>query len=120
MSAYLILNYDIDDLDAYKAYQGKAAGALKIPDECAPVVIGGEPELIEGERAGSTAIVLRFESKERAREIYDSADYQAIIGERHAATSNHFATSPTGSTSVTDDITAWMPHASPQQRGPVS
>jgi uncharacterized protein (DUF1330 family) len=36
-------------------------------------------------------VVLKFESTEKAREIYDSGDYQAIVGKRHDATSNHFA-----------------------------
>jgi len=32
-----------------------------------------------------------FDSMEKAREIYDSGDHQAIVGKRHAASSSHFA-----------------------------
>ena len=48
-------------------------------------------ELVEGEGASTHTVVLRFESKDKAREIYESGEYQAIIGQRHGATSNHFA-----------------------------
>ena len=91
MTAYLILNYDVDDADAYRAYQGQAAGALRIPAECQPLVLDGATELVEGEGASTHTVVLRFESKDKAREIYESGEYQAIIGQRHGATSNHFA-----------------------------
>ncbi len=91
MTAYLILNYDVDDADAYRGYQRQAPAALRIPAECQPLVLDGETEQVEGEGASTHTVVLRFESKEKAREIYESGDYQAIIGERHAATSSHFA-----------------------------
>jgi uncharacterized protein (DUF1330 family) len=35
--------------------------------------------------------VLQFDSKEQARKLYESGDYQAVIGKRLAATSRHFA-----------------------------
>ena len=35
--------------------------------------------------------MLKFADKAKAREIYDSADYQAILGTRFAATSDHWA-----------------------------
>jgi uncharacterized protein (DUF1330 family) len=35
--------------------------------------------------------MVRFESREKAREIYRSGEYQAIVGKRLAATSRHFA-----------------------------
>ena len=48
-------------------------------------------EQIEGEGAGKQTVVLKFESMEKAKEIYDSGEYQAVIGKRHDATSKHFA-----------------------------
>ena len=47
--------------------------------------------LVEGDGAGHQTVVLRFESKEEARRVYESAAYQAVIGKRLDATSKHFA-----------------------------
>ena len=91
MSAYLIVNYNIDDPASYGEYQQGAIGALRIPAECEVVVLDGDSEQIEGEGAGKQTVVLKFESIEKAKEIYNSGEYQAIVGTRHAATSNHFA-----------------------------
>ena len=91
MTAYLILNYNVDDSDQYRDYQKAAAPALRIPDECQPIVLDGASESIEGDATGAQTVVLRFESKEKAREIYESGEYQSIIGMRHTATSQHFA-----------------------------
>ena len=46
---------------------------------------------IEGERAGHQTVVLKFESMDKAKEIYESGEYQAVVGKRHDATSKHFA-----------------------------
>jgi len=91
MSAFLIVNYDVDDKDLYKEYQGGSMSALRIPDECEVVVFDPASEQIEGEGAGKQTVVLKFASMEKAKEIYESGEYQAIIGKRHGATSKHFA-----------------------------
>lgn len=91
MSAYLIVNYDVDDKDLYKEYQGGSMAALRIPDECEVVVFDPATEQIEGEGAGHQTVVLKFESADKAKEIYESGEYQAIVGKRHTATSKHFA-----------------------------
>ncbi len=91
MSAYLIVNYDVDDADLYGEYQQGAAGALRIGTECEVVVLDPASEQIEGAGAGKQTVVLEFESMEKAKEIYDSGEYQAVVGKRHAATSKHFA-----------------------------
>ena len=91
MTAYLIVNYSIDDADAYKAYQKGAGPALGIGADCKLLVLDSETELIEGESAGHQTVVLEFESKEKAKEIYQSGDYQAVLPTRLNATSQHFA-----------------------------
>jgi uncharacterized protein (DUF1330 family) len=91
MSAYLIVNYDVDDTEMYKQYQGPAGAALKIGSECELLVLDGASEQIEGKGAGKQTVVLKYESMEKAKEIYESGEYQAIVGTRHAATSKHFA-----------------------------
>ncbi len=91
MSAYLIVNYDVENPDLYTDYQGGALGALRIGTECDVIVLDPDSEQVEGEGAGKQTVVLKFESLEKAKEIYESGEYQAIVGKRHDATSKHFA-----------------------------
>jgi len=91
MSAFLIVNYDIDNPELYGEYQAGAISALRIGTECEVVVFDADSQHIEGEATGRQTVVLKFESMEKAREIYDSGEYQAIVGKRQDASSNHFA-----------------------------
>jgi len=91
MTAYLILNYDVEDSEGFKEYQQGAAPGLRIGSECKLLVLDQGSEPMEGESSGSSTVVLEFESKEKAREIYESAEYQAVLPIRLGATSNHFA-----------------------------
>jgi uncharacterized protein (DUF1330 family) len=91
MSAYLIVNYDVDDHDLYGEYQQGAMPGLRIGTECKVLVLDADTEQVEGDGAGKQTVVLEFESMERAKEIYESGEYQAVIGKRHQATSRHFA-----------------------------
>ena len=91
MPAYLIVNYNIEDGDAYGEYQKGAGPALKIGSECKLLVLDPASDQLEGEGAGRQTVVLEFESKEKAKEIYESGDYQAVLPTRLNATSSHFA-----------------------------
>ncbi len=91
MSAYLIVNYDIDNPELYGEYQAGAISALRVGTECEVVVFDGDSQHVEGDHTGRQTVVLKFESMDKAREIYDSGEYQAIVGKRHDASSNHFA-----------------------------
>ena len=91
MSGYLIVNYTVDDPDLYREYQGRGGAALKVGTESELLVFDQNSQALEGENIGKSTVVLKFESLEKAREIYESGDYQAVIGKRLGATSNHFA-----------------------------
>ena len=91
MPAYLIVNYTVDNPDLYAEYQGGAGTALKIGSDTELVVFDRESQVVEGENVGHQTVVLKFASVEKAREIYESGDYQAVVGKRHEATSDHFA-----------------------------
>lgn len=91
MSAYLIVNYSVTDADQYGAYQKDAGPALGIGSDCELVVFDPQSERVEGETAGHQTVVLKFASMEKAKEVYASSAYQAIIGTRLGATSGHFA-----------------------------
>jgi uncharacterized protein (DUF1330 family) len=90
MTAYLIVNYDVTDPDLYKEYQAGAGPALKVGTDCEVLVFDQKSAAVEGE-PGHQTVVLKFDSVERAKAIYDSGDYQAVVGKRHSATKNHFA-----------------------------
>ncbi len=91
MTAYLIVNYSVADAAGYKEYQKGAAPALGIGADCKLLVLDSESTHLEGESAGHQTVVLEFESKQRAKEIYDGGDYQAVLPQRLGATTNHFA-----------------------------
>ncbi len=90
MPAYLVVNYKIEKPELYAEYQGGAGPALKIGDEAELVAFEPASEVLEG-APGHQTIILKFESKERARELYESGDDQAVVGKRLDATSSHFA-----------------------------
>ncbi len=85
MPAYFIAQYVVNDRETYQEYsQGAAPTIAKYGGEL--VAFDVAAETIEGEPPGPQTVVLKFESVEKAREWYDSADYQAIVGKRLAAT----------------------------------
>ena len=91
MPAYLIVNYSVDNPELYGEYTAGAGPAMKIGEACQLLAFDPKTEQIEGNSAGHQTVVLRFDSKEQAKEIYESGAYQAVVGKRLEATSNHFA-----------------------------
>jgi len=91
MPAYLIVNYSVTNPELYGEYAAAAGPAMKMGDEAKLVVFDTKSEQIEGKDAGHQTVVVRFESKEAAKRIYQSGDYQAVVGKRLEATKDHFA-----------------------------
>ena len=91
MSAYLIVNYTVANPEQYGEYQKGAGPALGIGSNCELLVFDPQSERVEGDSSGQQTVVLKFESKEKAREIYESGAYQAVVGTRLGATTDHFA-----------------------------
>lgn len=91
MPAYLIVNYDVEKPDLYGEYARSAGPAMKMGEACELLAFDPKTEQIEGAGAGHQTVVLKFDSKEKAREVYESGAYQAVIGKRLDATSKHFA-----------------------------
>ncbi len=87
MSAYLIVNFDITDADGYRDYQGVATPIL---NGGKLLVLDADSSKVEGE-PGHQTVVIEYESREAAEAAYHGADYQAVIGKRHAATANRTA-----------------------------
>ena len=91
MSAYLIVNYEVEDPALYGEYAKAAGPAMKIGSECQLIAFDPASDRIEGDSAGRQTVVLQFDSKEKAKALYESGEYQAVIGKRLRATSKHFA-----------------------------
>jgi uncharacterized protein (DUF1330 family) len=90
MPAYLVVNYKLEKPEIYGEYAAAAGPAMKIGDEAKLVALDSASDALEG-TPGHQTIILRFESKARAKELYESGEYQAIIGKRLESTSSHFA-----------------------------
>ena len=91
MPAYLIVNYKVEDPALYAEYSAGAGPAMRIGEACKLLAFDAASERLEGDTAQHQTIVLEFESKEAARALYESGDYQAVVGKRLEATSGHFA-----------------------------
>ena len=91
MPTYLIVNYNVENPELYGEYAKAAGPAMKIGEACQILALDPKTERIEGDSAGHQTVVLKFDSREQAKEIYESGAYQAVIGKRLEATSSHFA-----------------------------
>ena len=83
MAGYVIAIIDVTNTRAYQEY------ARQVPATIAKyggryLVRGGKSEIAEGEWPGSRTVILEFPSLERAREWYDSPEYQPLRPLRQA------------------------------------
>ena len=90
MPAYLIVNYQVENPELYGEYSAGAGPALNIGTDCQLLAFDAKSESLEGS-PGHQTVVLQFDSKEKAREIYESGAYQTVLPKRLEATSSHFA-----------------------------
>jgi uncharacterized protein (DUF1330 family) len=84
MSAYLIFDIHVDDLDGYQPYRERA-GAIIESYGGRYLVRGGAHEVIEGDWDVDRIVVVEFESAEQARACYRSPEYQEIVPIRQGA-----------------------------------
>ena len=85
MSAYFIAQYVVNDPALYQEYAA-GAGPTIAAHGGKLLALDVASETIEGEPPGPQTVVLEFESVEKAKEWYNSPDYQAVVGKRLAAT----------------------------------
>jgi uncharacterized protein (DUF1330 family) len=90
MPAYLIVNYNVENPERYGEYSAAAGPVMKIGEAAQILAFDPASEKLEGS-PGHQTIVLSFDSMEKAKEIYESGEYQKLIPIRQEATSNHFA-----------------------------
>jgi uncharacterized protein (DUF1330 family) len=81
---YVVVTELIRDPAIYKSYVEKARRTIQ--QAGGRIIISDDnPTVLEGQWRGSRTVVLEFDSVEAARRWYDSAEYQDIVGLRHAA-----------------------------------
>jgi uncharacterized protein (DUF1330 family) len=84
MPAYLILDIHVEDPEEYAAYRERSPATLEAYGG-RYLVRGGEHEVVEGDWNPERLVVVEFPSIERAREWYQSPEYQEIVGMRRRA-----------------------------------
>lgn len=52
-------------------------------------IAGGEPKVLEGDRAVERVVLVEFESPQKAHDFYYSPDYQEVIGYRTRSADSH-------------------------------
>jgi uncharacterized protein (DUF1330 family) len=75
--AYVIVEADVHDPEAYKAYMAESPGAIAAGGGRF-VVRGGETVTLEGDWHPTRVVVLEFEDLDAARRWYESDRYQAV------------------------------------------
>ena len=81
---YAIFTEKVTDQAGLNAYS-RAAGPTVVSAGGTVLAAGAPAEVIEGDWHGDRTVVLEFESVEAAQAWYNSAGYQAIVGQRHAS-----------------------------------
>ena len=84
MPAYVITFLDVTDPKAFEDYR-RVAGPTFAPFGGKPIVVDGRFEVLEGMIHPRSIVVIEFESYERAKEWYASAEYAKTVPMRQRA-----------------------------------
>lgn len=83
MKGYIVGEIEITDMAAFQAYRTRVEATIERSGG-RYLVRGGKAEALEG-AAPKRLVMLEFPTFEQARAWYRSADYQEIVGLRHAS-----------------------------------
>ena len=83
MSAYLVVNCTITNQEGFRKYLQQVQQALDIFPKYGAEILAADnaSEPVEG-NPGPRTVIIRFASKEAARNWYESAEYQAVLHHR--------------------------------------
>ncbi len=84
MTAYVIVDIDVQDPTTYKEYAGLAPATVTAHGG-KYLARAGRTEKLEGEWVPKRLVILEFPSIERAKEWLDSTDYTPVKKLRHQA-----------------------------------
>jgi uncharacterized protein (DUF1330 family) len=83
MPAYLVAIGNVKDPEAYEEYRKLAGPAIRQYDGRF-LARGGKSELLEGSFPGARVVIVEFPSFGRAKEFFDSPEYQTARRKRLA------------------------------------
>ncbi|HTQ19518.1 DUF1330 domain-containing protein [Mycobacterium sp.] len=86
---FVVVQIAINDRDGYHQYE--IAGHPKIFDKFSAKLVGLDEnvEVVEGSWPCTRTVIIEFPSNELARAWYESDEYQAVVGLRHASTTSN-------------------------------
>lgn len=87
---YIVFTEQIHDQAALDAYSAAAVPTVLAAGGRA-VIAGPPADVVEGTWHGDITVMLEFDSVEKATAWYQSADYQAVAGQRRAAADTNAA-----------------------------
>ena len=76
MSAYLVATGTVKNPEAYQEYRALAAAAIEQYGGRF-IARGGKSEVLEGSFPGPRVVIVEFPSFDRAKEFFNSPEYQA-------------------------------------------
>ncbi len=85
MSAYLIANVDIKDIEKFKEYL-KATPQIIKKYGGKFLVRGGDFEVYEGNWNPKRLVLIEFESMQKAKQFYNSPEYRVVKDLRQSST----------------------------------
>jgi uncharacterized protein (DUF1330 family) len=84
MAAYVIVQAEVIDWDRFKEYLKESPGVIaKYGGRY--IARGGETIMLEGGDESKRAVIIEFPSLQKAREWYDSEEYQRVKSLRQGA-----------------------------------
>ncbi len=84
MAAYVVIQAEVTDPEKFKKYQELAGPAVRRYGGKV-LAAGGNFETLEGTWPRPTLVMLEFDSVEKAKDWYDSPEYQDAIVARQGA-----------------------------------
>lgn len=89
MPAYLMVRAKVTDMEQYQEYM-KLTPAILEKYGGRFIIRGGEKVILEGPEVTERMVMVKFDSVDAARRMYDSDEYQAAIKVRQAAAEASF------------------------------
>ncbi len=89
MPAYLIVRAKVTDMQQYREYM-KLTPAIVEKYGGQFIIRGGDPVVLEGPEISDRIVMLKFDSVDAARRMYNSDEYQAAIKVREGAAEASF------------------------------
>ncbi len=86
---YIYAELDVTDQDYFNREYAPRVQPVLEKYGAKFLVSGGNPDVREGGRPVKRIVFLEFDSAARAKEFYDSPDYQAVIGYRFDSAATH-------------------------------